>query len=65
MKRTHISTPEPSSKFNKVSCAECEEEQVVYSHATSKVACNSCGNVITQPTGSLAILNGKVLKSAE
>lgn len=58
MRRTRIPIPEPSSKFNNIKCAECGEDQVVYSHATTEVACNSCGNPISKPTGSRSRLSG-------
>ena len=54
MKKDHIDIPEPSSKFNQVKCRECSELQIVYSHASTTVMCNSCGNVLTKPTGSKA-----------
>ena len=50
MKKAHIPIPEPSSKFQKIKCSECEEEQIVYSHTTTVIKCNSCGNPIAQPT---------------
>ena len=65
MKKNHIEIPKPSSKFQKVNCNECGELQIVYSHASQRVACNSCGNSIAEPTGSKAKINGKVLGSAE
>ena len=65
MKKDHIENPMPSSKFNKVKCAECNEEQIVYSHATTIVTCNSCGNAIAEATGSKAKINGQVSGSAE
>ncbi|MDX1597017.1 MAG: 30S ribosomal protein S27e [Nitrosopumilaceae archaeon] len=65
MKKDHIEIPKPASKFQKVNCNECGEQQVVYSHATTLVACNSCGNTISSSTGSKAKINGKVLGSAE
>jgi len=65
MKKEHIEIPEPSSKFQKVSCQECEETQIVFSHAASPVTCNSCGNIISKPTGSIASIQGKILGSAE
>ena len=65
MKKDHIEVPKPSSKFQKVNCNECGEQQIVYSHATTSIACNSCGNVISKSTGSKARINGKVLGSAE
>ena len=65
MKKDHIEIPKPSSKFQKVNCNECGEIQVVYSHATQSVVCNSCGNNISEPTGSKAKINGKISGSAE
>ena len=65
MKKDHIDIPQPSSRFQKVVCKECEETQVLYSHASTQVACNSCGNIISQPTGSKAEINGKISGSAE
>lgn len=65
MKKDHIPIPEPSSRFNKVACNECGEQQIVYSHVTIEITCNSCGNTLATPTGSLAKINGKILGSAE
>jgi small subunit ribosomal protein S27e len=65
LKKEHILIPEPSSKFLKVKCKECNEENIVYSHASTKIACNSCGNTISEPTGSKAKINGKISGSAE
>ena len=65
MKKDHIGIPKPSSKFQKINCNECGELQVVYSHASAQVACNSCGNSISEPTGSKARINGKISGSAE
>ena len=58
MKKDHILVPEPSSKFLKVECSECSETQTVFSHASTTVTCNSCGNTIATPTGSLAQILG-------
>ncbi len=65
MKREHILIPEPNSKFQKVKCKECDEENVVYSHASSSVTCKSCGNVIAEPSGAVATLHGVISGSAE
>jgi small subunit ribosomal protein S27e len=65
MKKDHIEIPKPSSIFHKVDCSECGEQQVVYSHASTIIACNSCGNNIAEPTGSKAKINGKISGSAE
>ena len=60
MKKEHILIPEPSSKFLKVNCKECEKENIVYSHASTPVMCKSCGNIIAKPTGSKAQIIGKI-----
>lgn len=65
MKKTHVEIPKPSSKFYKVNCKECGEQQVVFSHASTLVTCNSCGNVIASPTGSKAKIIGKISGNAE
>lgn len=65
MKKDHIEIPKPSSKFQKINCGECDEPQIVYSHASITIACNSCGNTIAEPTGSKAKINGKISDSTE
>ena len=65
MKKDHIPIPGPSTKFLKISCKECEEIQIVYSHATTPVTCNSCGNTLTKSTGSKTIMYGRQVGSAE
>lgn len=65
MKKDHQLIPVPSSKFQKVSCQECQEIQVVYSHATMQVTCHSCGNTLTKSTGSKTIVFGQIVGSAE
>jgi len=65
MKKDHIEIPEPSSKFLKISCKECGEIQVVYSHVASQVTCNACGNIIAEPTGAKAKIYGEVSGNAE
>ena len=65
MKKNHIPVPKPSSKFHKVECKECGETQVVFSHSSTPVTCNSCGNIIAKPTGAIAKIHGKISGSAE
>lgn len=65
MKKDHISVPEPNSKFLKINCKECGEQQIVYSHASTDVTCNSCGNIIARPTGAIAKIFGKHSGNAE
>ncbi len=60
MKKDHIPIPTPRSTFQKIKCGECDEEQVVFSHNTTEVICNSCGNVLAMTSGSKSRLHGKV-----
>ncbi|WOV93820.1 MAG: 30S ribosomal protein S27e [Candidatus Nitrosoabyssus spongiisocia] len=65
MKKNHILIPKPTSTFRKIECFECKEVQVVYSHISTEVICNSCGNLLASPTGSIAKIHGAKLDSAE
>ena len=65
MKKDHVEIPSPSSRFQKAICDECGETQIVYSHASTTVVCNSCGNTIAESTGSKAKINGRVSGSVE
>lgn len=65
MKKDHIPIPTPSSKFLKIDCKECGEQQIVFSHVSTNVTCNSCGNTIAKPMGSKAKFFGKLSGSVE
>ena len=51
MKRKEILTPAPKSKFFRVQCPECGNEQTVFSNVASVVKCNICGKDLATPTG--------------
>lgn len=52
------------SKFLVVKC-ECGEEQVVFSHSSTKVACAKCGNTLAEPSGGKAIILAKIVRRLE
>lgn len=52
----------PKSKFLKVACKKCGNEQVVYNKASIVVKCLKCGVEIARPTGGEAVINAKVMK---
>ncbi len=64
MKKDHVDIPAPSSRFYKVECIDCDEQQVVYSHATTRVFCNQCGNPLASSSGSKARIEGGHVKGA-
>jgi small subunit ribosomal protein S27e len=40
-----------SSKFLKVKCTKCKNEQVIFEKSASVVKCLVCGEVLAKPTG--------------
>jgi len=46
----------PNSYFMDVKCPGCYSITTVFSHAQTVVLCNSCNNVLCQPTGGRARL---------
>jgi len=47
---------QPKSRFLKVRCLDCENEQIIFGHATTEVTCQKCGKVLTKPSGGKAKL---------
>ena len=54
--------PQPRSRFLKVKCPDCGNEQIVFSHATIRVRCLACGKQLTEPRGGRAKILGEVVK---
>ncbi|MEM5812579.1 MAG: 30S ribosomal protein S27e [Candidatus Aenigmatarchaeota archaeon] len=50
-----------TSKFLKVKCNKCKNEQMVFEKASTVVKCLVCGEVLAEPTGGKAKLNVKVI----
>ena len=46
-------------------CPDCENEQVVFSHATRVVNCNVCGATLAKATGGKAELKGEITAELE
>jgi len=61
LKRKEMLTPMPRSKFYRVQCPECGNEQTVFSNVASVVKCSICGKDLALPTGGKTkILSDKV-----
>ncbi|MEL9991541.1 MAG: 30S ribosomal protein S27e [Thermoproteus sp.] len=54
--------PQPRTKFLRVRCPDCGNEQVIFSHASMVVRCLVCGRVLAQPTGGRAQILGHVVR---
>jgi small subunit ribosomal protein S27e len=53
---------EPKSRFLKVKCSSCENEQVIFGSASSKINCQVCGTTLAEPTGGKAIIKTQILE---
>ncbi len=56
---------EPKSKFVKVRCSKCKNEQVIFGKSSSTVHCLVCGAVIAEPTGGKSKINARILEVLE
>ena len=52
----------PSSRFVKVRCTKCKNEQIIFGKAATKVKCLVCGEVLAESTGGKAVIKGEVLE---
>ena len=50
------------SKFIKVRCAKCKNEQIVFGNASMIVKCLVCNKELSFPTGGKAKITGRVLE---
>lgn len=55
----------PESKFRRVKCNDCGNEQVVFLRAATRVPCAVCGAALAEPTGGLAVIKGEVVGPVE
>ena len=54
-----------TSKFVKVKCEKCKNEQMVFERAASVVKCLVCGEVLAEPTGGKVRINVKLAPEKE
>ena len=52
----------PESKFLKVKCKKCKNEQIVFNKAATEVKCLVCNAVLAEPTGGLANITTTVVE---
>jgi small subunit ribosomal protein S27e len=53
--------PRPRSSFVRVKCLKCGNEQIVFSNAVNKVACNVCGTELAEPSSGKARIKGEIV----
>lgn len=53
---------EPSSKFIKIRCPKCKNEQIMFGKSASNVVCLVCGKVLAEPTGGKSKVKARILE---
>jgi small subunit ribosomal protein S27e len=53
------------SKFIKVRCKDCENEQVLFNKASTPVSCHICGAKLAIPNGGKAKIKAEILEVIE
>jgi len=61
-KKGGITMREPDSKFIKVKCNQCKNEQIIFGKIASNVNCLVCNSVLAEPTGGKSRIKAKVLE---
>jgi small subunit ribosomal protein S27e len=56
---------ENRSKFLRVKCPDCENEQIVFEKASTTVGCVVCGRVLAEPRGGSAEIRAEILATLE
>ncbi|MFH2021177.1 MAG: 30S ribosomal protein S27e [archaeon] len=56
---------EPTSKFIKIRCSKCKNEQVVFGKAAMEIKCLVCGKTVAEPTGGKIRVKARVLEVLE
>ena len=53
---------EPTSRFIKVRCPKCKNEQIIFGKPSTEVKCLVCGKVLAEPTGGKAKIRARILE---
>lgn len=57
--------PKPKTRFLKVKCSSCGNEQTIFSNANNDVKCLACNNILAESTGGRVKLRAKVVKELD
>ena len=53
---------ESTSKFVKIRCPKCKNEQIMFGKASSKVMCLVCGKALAEPGGGKSRVKARILE---
>lgn len=57
--------PEPTSKFVKIRCPKCKNEQITFGKASTQVKCHMCEKTLADPSGGKARIKARILEILE
>ncbi len=52
----------PNTKFLKVKCKKCNNEQIIFNKVSTEVRCLVCGELLAVPTGGKADIKTTILE---
>jgi small subunit ribosomal protein S27e len=53
------------SKFIKVRCKKCKNEQIIFEKSSSEIKCLVCSEVLSKPTGGKGRIDASILEVIE
>jgi len=56
---------EQTSKFIKVRCPKCKNEQIIFGKAATDINCLVCDKVLAEPTGGKSKIKSRILEVLE
>jgi len=56
---------DPDSKFIKIRCPKCKNEQISFGKSSTIVKCLVCGKVLSDPTGGKSMVKARILEVLE
>lgn len=58
-------TTESKSKFIRVRCAKCKNEQVIFGKTAVNIPCLVCNDVLAEPSGGKSRIKARILEVLE
>ncbi len=56
---------EPTSKFVKVRCPKCKNEQIIFGKSSNHIQCLVCDKTLAEPTGGKTKVKARILEVLE
>ena len=56
---------EPTSRFLKLRCSKCKNEQIVFGKPSQKIKCLVCNKTLVEPTGGKGKIRARILEVLE